>query len=181
MASTGSRQGWRLQSQPLPWTRCFQKELWVSVQSGGPFSLQGWVSHRGLLSVGQEPGQALPAEVVTHPLTRVLLPKPEQVQVQVEVEVFSEGVGHRCLGLGSCRHRGPICPVCWPVPCRPGVFGRGSVRSRSPLSGSLGPAPEATTAVGTGLGSGVCLKLEASARAVREEKVTHGQPCDVHI
>ena len=43
-------------------------------------------------------GQALPAEVVTHPLTRVLLPKPEQVQV--ELDVLAEGVGHRCLGLG---------------------------------------------------------------------------------
>ena len=98
MASTGSRQGWRLQSQPLPWTRCFQKELWVSVQSGGPFSLKGWVSHHGHLSVGQEPGQALPTEVVTHPLTRVLLPKPEQVQV--ELDVLTERVGHRCLWLG---------------------------------------------------------------------------------
>ena len=98
MASTGNRKGWGLQSQPLPWTRCFQKELWVSVQSGGPFSLQGWVSHRGLLSVGQEPGQALPTEVVTHPLTRVLLPKPEQVQV--ELDVLTEGAGHRCLWLG---------------------------------------------------------------------------------
>ena len=40
--------------------------------------------------------------MVTHPLTQVLLPKPEQVQVQVEVEVdvLAEGVGHRCLGLG---------------------------------------------------------------------------------
>ena len=52
------------------------------------------------------------------------------------------------------------------------VFGRGSLRSRSPLSGSLSTAPEATTAVKTGLVSGVWLKLEASARAVREEKVT---------
>ena len=102
MASTGIRQGWRLQSQPRSWTRCFQKGIWVSVQSGGPFSLQGWVSHPGSLGLGQEPGQALPAEVVTHPLTQVLLPKPEQVQVQVEVEVdvLAEGVGHRCLGLG---------------------------------------------------------------------------------
>ena len=100
MASTGSRQGWRLQSQPLPWTRCFQKGLWVSVQSWGPFSLQGCISHRGHLGLGQEPGQALPAEVVTHPLTRVLLPKPEQVQVQVEVDVLTEGVGHWCLWLG---------------------------------------------------------------------------------
>ena len=100
MASMGSRQGWRLQSQPLHWTRCFQKGLWVSVQSGGLFSLHGWVSHRGHLGLEQEPGQALPAEVVTHPLTRVLLPKPEQVQVQVEVDVLPEGVGHRCLWLG---------------------------------------------------------------------------------
>ena len=100
MASTGIRQGWRLQSQLCSWTRCFQKGIWVSVQSGGPFSLQGWVSHHGHLGLGQEPGQALPAEVVTHPRTRVLLPKPEQVQVQVEVEVLAEGVGHRCLGLG---------------------------------------------------------------------------------
>ena len=100
MASTGSRQGWRLQSQPLPWTRCFQKGLQVSVQSGGPFSLQGCISHRGHLGLGQEPGQALPAEVVTHSLTRVLLPTPEQVQLQVEVDVLIEGVGHRCLWLG---------------------------------------------------------------------------------
>ena len=100
MASTGSRQGWRLQSQPLPWTRCFQKGLWVSVQSRGPFFLQGWVSHCGHLGLGQEPGQALPAEVVTHPLTRVLLPKPEQVQVQVEVDVLIKGMGHQCLWLG---------------------------------------------------------------------------------
>ena len=100
MASTGSRQGWRLQSQPLPWTRCFQKGLWVSVQSGGPFSLQGWVSHHGHLGLGQEPGRAIPAEVVTHPLTRVLLLKPKHVQVQVEVEVLAEGVGHQCLWLG---------------------------------------------------------------------------------
>ena len=100
MASTGSRQGWRLQSQLLPWTRCFPKGLWVSVQSGGPFSLQEWVSRRGHLGLGQETGQALPAEVVTHPMTQVLLPKPEQVQVQVEVVVLAEGVGHQCLWLG---------------------------------------------------------------------------------
>ena len=66
----------------------------------GPFSLLGWVRHLGHLGLGQEPGQGLPAEVVTHPLTRVLLPKPEQVQVQVEVDVLPEGVGHRCLWLG---------------------------------------------------------------------------------
>ena len=100
MTSTGSRQGWRLQIQPLPWMRCFQKGLRVSVQSGGPFSLQGWVSHSGHLGLGQRAGQALPAEVVTHPLTRDLLPKPEQVQVQVEVDVLAEGVGHWCLWLG---------------------------------------------------------------------------------
>ena len=100
MASTGSRQGWRLQRQLLPWTRCFPKGLWVSVQSGGPFSLQGWVRHPGNLGLVQEPGQALPAEVVTDPLTRVLLPNPRQVQVQVEVDVLAEGVGHRCLWLG---------------------------------------------------------------------------------
>ena len=100
MASMGSRQGWRLQSQPCPWSRCFQKVLWVSVQSRGPFSLQWWVSHHGHLGLGQEPGQALPAEVVTHALTRVLLSKPEQGQVQVEVDVLAEGVEHRCLGLG---------------------------------------------------------------------------------
>ena len=100
MASTGSRQGWRLQIQPLPWMRCFQKGLRVSVQSGGPFSLQGWVSHRGHLGLGQEPGQALPAEVVTHPRPRDLLPKPEQVQVQVEVDVLIKGMGHQCLWLG---------------------------------------------------------------------------------
>ena len=81
MASTGSRQGWRLQSQPLPWTRCFQKGLWVSVQSGGPFSLQGWVSHHERVSLGQEPGQAVFSEVVAYCLTQVLLPKPEQGQV----------------------------------------------------------------------------------------------------
>ena len=45
----------------------------------GPFSLQVWISHRGHLGLGQEPVQALPAGVVTHALTRVLLPKPEQV------------------------------------------------------------------------------------------------------
>ena len=100
MASTGNRKGWRLQSQLLPWTRCFQKALWVCVQSRGLFLLQGWVSYHGHLGLGQEPGQALPAEVVTHPLTRVLLPKPQQVQVQVEVDVLLEGVGHRCLWLG---------------------------------------------------------------------------------
>ena len=87
MASTGNRKGWRLQSQLLPWTRCFQKALWVCVQSRGLFLLQGWVSYHGHLGLGQEPGQALPEEVVTHPLTRVLLPKPQQVQVQVEVDV----------------------------------------------------------------------------------------------
>ena len=80
--------------------RCFQKGLWVFIQSGVPFSLQGWISHRGHLGLGQEPGQALPAEAVTHPLTRVLLPKPEQVQVQVEVDVLTERVGHQCLWLG---------------------------------------------------------------------------------
>ena len=74
--------------------------LWVSVQKGGPFSLKGWVSHRGHMGIGQEAGQSLPAEVVTHPLTRDLLPKPEQVQVQVEVDILAEGVGHRCLWLG---------------------------------------------------------------------------------
>ena len=66
----------------------------------GPVSLQEWVSRRGHLGLGQETGQALPAEVVTHPMTQVLLPKPEQVQVQVEVVVLAEGVGHRCLWLG---------------------------------------------------------------------------------
>ena len=81
-------------------TRCFQKGLWVSVQSGGLFYLQGCVSHHGSRGLGQEPGQALPAEVVTHLLTWVLLPKPEQVQVQVEVEVLAEGVEHQCLWLG---------------------------------------------------------------------------------
>ena len=100
MASMGGRQGLRLQSPQLPWTRCFQKGLWVSVQSRGPFSLQRLVSHCGHLGLEQEPGQALPAEVVTHALTRVLLPKPEQGQVQLQVDVLAEGVGHRCLGLG---------------------------------------------------------------------------------
>ena len=100
MASTGSRQGWRLQSHPLPWMRCFQKGLRVSIQRVGPLSLQEWVSQRGHLGLGQEPGQALPAEVVIHALSRVLLPKPEQVQLQVEVDVLIEGVGHRCLWLG---------------------------------------------------------------------------------
>ena len=100
MASMGSSQGWRLQSQLLPWMRCSQKRLQVSVQSRGPFSLQGRVSNRRHLGLGQKPGQALPAEVVTHPLTRVLLPNPEQVQGQMEVGVLAEGVGHRCLWLG---------------------------------------------------------------------------------
>ena len=102
MASMGGRQGLRLQSPQLPWTRCLQNGLWVSVQNRGPFSLQQLVSHRGHLGLEQEPGQALPAEVVTQALTRVLLQKPEQVpvQVQVEVDVRAEGVGHRCLGLG---------------------------------------------------------------------------------
>ena len=97
MASIGSRQGQRLQRQLLPWTRCFQKELQVSVQSGGLFSLQGCISHRGHLGLGQEPGQALPVEVVIHVLSLFLLPKPKQVQLQVEVDVLSEGVGHWCL------------------------------------------------------------------------------------
>ena len=100
MASTGSRQGCRLQSQPFPWTRCFQKGLWVSVQVGGWFSLQGWVSDHWNLGLGQEPGQALPVEVVIHVLSLFLLPKPKQVQLQVEVDVLAEGVGHRCLWLG---------------------------------------------------------------------------------
>ena len=65
----------------------------------GPFSLQVWISHRGHLGLGQEPLQALPAKVVTHPLTRVLLPQPELVQVQVEVDVLTEGVRHQCLWL----------------------------------------------------------------------------------
>ena len=137
MASTGSRQGRRLQSQALPWTRCFQKGLQDSVQRGGSFSLQGCISHCGHLGLGQEPGQALPAEVVIHALSRVLLPKPEQVQLQVEVDVLTEGVGHWCLWLGVLQAQGPICPVCWPVASWPDVFGKGSLRSRSPLSGSL--------------------------------------------
>ena len=83
-------------------------------------------------------------------------------------------------GWGSCRHRGPICPGCWPEPSWPGVLGKGSRRPRSPLSGSLS-APGDSTAVGTGLASGVWLSLEASARAVREEKVTHRQHFDVCI
>ena len=62
--------------------------------------LQGWVSHHGHLGLGQEAGQALPAEVVTHPRPRDLLPKPEQVQVQVEVDVLIKGMGHQCLWLG---------------------------------------------------------------------------------
>ena len=132
MASTGSRQGMRLQSQPLPWTRCFQKGLWVSVQSGGPFSLQGCISHRGHLGLGQEPGQALPTEVVTHALTRVLLPKPEQVQLQVEVDVLAEGVGHRCLWLGVLQAQRSDMPVCWPVPSWPGVWEGKSQVSMSP-------------------------------------------------
>ena len=157
MASTGSRQGWRLQSQPLPWTRCFQKGLWVSVQSEDPFSLQGWLRHHLHLGLGLETGQALPAEVMTHPLTWVLLPKPEKVQVQVEVGVLAEGWDIGACGWGSCRHRDPICPACWPVPSWPGAFWKRSLRSRSPLRGSLGPAPVALTAVGTGLGSGAWL------------------------
>ena len=100
MASTGSRQGWRLQSHPLPWMRCFQKGLRVSIQRVGPLSLQEWVSQRGHLGLGQEPGQALPVEVVIHVLSLFLLPKPKQVQLQVEVDVLAEGVGHRCLWLG---------------------------------------------------------------------------------
>ena len=79
------REGWRMQNQPLPWTRCFQKwnwkGLWVSVQSKGPFSLQGWVSHHERVSLGQEPGQAVLSEVVAYCLTQFLLPKPEQGQV----------------------------------------------------------------------------------------------------
>ena len=103
----------------------------------------------------QEPGQALPAEVVTHPLTRVLLPKPGQVQVQVEVDVLAEGVGHRCLWLGVLEAQKSDIPSVWPVPSWPSVFGKGSLRSRCPLSGSLDPAPGAPTAVGTGFGGGV--------------------------
>ena len=38
--------------------------------------------------------------MVTHALSRVLLPKPEQVQLQVEVDALTEGVGHWCLWLG---------------------------------------------------------------------------------
>ena len=59
-----------------------------------------------------EPGQALPAEAVTHPLTRVLLPKPEQVQVQVQVQVhvLAEGAGRRCLGLGLVQAQRPHMP-----------------------------------------------------------------------
>ena len=76
----------------------------------------------------QEPGQALPAEVVTHPLTRVLLPKPGQVQVQVEVDVLSEGVGHRCLWLGVLQAQKSDIPSVWPVPSWLGVFGKGSLR-----------------------------------------------------
>ena len=112
MASRGSRQGWGLQSQPLPRTKGFQKGLWGSVQSGGRFSLQGWVRHGGHLGLGHEPGQALPAEVVTHPLTRALLPKPEQVQVQVQVQVhvLAEGAGRRCLGLGVLQAQRPHMP-----------------------------------------------------------------------
>lgn len=73
----------------------------MSVQNRGPLSLQQLVSHRGRLGLEQEPGQALPAEVVSHALSQVVLPKPEQVQVQVQVvvDVGAEGVGHRCLGL----------------------------------------------------------------------------------
>ena len=74
-----------MQNSALPWTRCFQKwswkGLWVSVQSRGPFSLQGWVSHHGRVSLGQEPGQALLAGVVAYCLNEVLLPKHEQGQV----------------------------------------------------------------------------------------------------
>ena len=94
---------------------------------------------------------------MTHTLTWVLLTKPEQVQVQVEVDVLAEGVGHPCLWLGVLQAQGPICAVCWPVASWPDVFGKGSLRSRSPLSGSLGPEPVATSAVGTGLGRGIWL------------------------
>ena len=63
--------------------------------------LPAWVGQSSWVSGScQEPGQALPAKVVTHPLTQVLLPKPEQVLVQVEVNALAEGVGHQCLWLG---------------------------------------------------------------------------------
>ena len=123
-----------------------------SVQSGGPFSL---LRHHRYLGLGLEPGQALLAEVVTHPLTWVLLLKPKQVQVHVEVDVLSEGVGHRCLWLGVLEAQKSDIPSVWPVPSWPSVFGKGSLRSRCPLSGSLDPAPGAPTAVGTGFGGGV--------------------------
>lgn len=79
------------------------KGLWVSVQSRGPFSLQRWVNHRGHLGLGQKPGQALPSEVFSYPLTQVLLPKSEHGQaeanMEVEVEVLPRGLEHWCLGL----------------------------------------------------------------------------------
>ena len=84
-------------------------------------------------------------------------------------------------GWGSCRHRAAICPGCWPVPNWPGVFGRGSLRSRSPFSGSLVPAPGATTSVGTGFESGAWLTLKAGVRAVREEKISHRPALSLHI
>jgi len=55
------------------------KGLWVSIQSMGLFSLQGWDRHVGRLSPWQETRQAAPLQVVTQALTRVLPPKPEQV------------------------------------------------------------------------------------------------------
>ena len=149
MASTGSWQGWRRQSQPLPWTRCFQKGLRVSVHSGGPFSMQGWVSHCGHLSLGQEPCRLSLQRFSCQSLSRYRC----RWRWMFSLRAWDIGA----CGWGSCRHRGLICPLCWPVPSWPGVFGKGSLRYRSPLRGSLGPEPVAPTAVGTGLGSGVLL------------------------
>jgi len=69
--------------------------------------------------------------------------------------------------------------VCLPIPGWPHVFGRVRLRSRTPLSGSLGPAPRAPTSVGTGVGGGGSLSLTAGARAGGEEKFATGQPCHV--
>ena len=107
------------------------------------------------MGIGQEAGQSLPAEVVTHPLTRYLLPKPKQVQVQVEVDVLAEGVGHRCLWLGVLQaQRSNMPSVLTSTQLAWCLWDGKSQVSISP-QWIPGPGPVAPTAVGTGFGGGV--------------------------
>lgn len=89
----------------------------------------------------------------------------------VDVEVLPGGLEHWRLGLGLLQAQRSDLPSVLANSQGPGVFGWGSLRSRSLLSGSLGPAPVAPISLGTGLGGGAWLNLGPGAKGVREKRL----------